>query len=81
VTRPSLPTDEAIAARAVELKLVDPGAVVPPRVRQQVAAILHKENTPDPQAPAPELRSRQEFPVDGGVLRVDVVFIPRKDPT
>lgn len=79
--KPFLPTEEAIAARAVELELADPGAVVSPRARQQVAAILAAEARKAPDAPAPELRSRQEFPVEGGTLRIDVVFIPRKDPT
>jgi hypothetical protein len=72
-----LPSDEEILARAAELKLIGPGGSLTSRNRALVVkGIVEKRNAPT--APAVELRSRTEQPVDGGVLRVDVVFIPNQ---
>lgn len=76
---PSLPTDEEIRARAEELSLLEPGAVLSPAVRRTVAKVLQDErNAPalPPAALEPVLLSRVTQPAIGGVLRVDVIFIP-----
>lgn len=75
----SLPTDEAIRARAEELKLIEPGADLPSDVRRTVAKVLLDEaQTPKPPAAAfePVLLSRVTQPAHGGMIRVDVLFIP-----
>lgn len=74
----SLPTDEAIRARAEELQLLEPDAVLDPQTRARVAGILLEEARRPGDLPEPRLLSRVEAPADGGTIRVDVTFIPNK---
>jgi len=75
----SLPTDAAIRARAEELALLEPGAVLTSAVRRSVAKLLLEE-AQAPETPKaafePILLSRTTQPTSGGMLRVDVLFIP-----
>ncbi len=76
----SLPTDEQIRARAEELQLIAPGAELPHDVKRTVAKSLLAEQQAPP-APLevplePVLLSRITQPASGGMLRVDVLFIP-----
>ncbi len=75
---PHLPSDEEIRARAEELKLIEPGADLPRDVRKRVAKVLLDEQKAPkpPAAPEPILLSRTTQPALGGLLRVDVVFVP-----
>lgn len=82
----SLPTDDEVRARAEELALLEPGADLAPDVRRRVAKQLLDERQAPKATPAgPELSllSRATYPVDGGVIRVDVLFVPNptKEPT
>lgn len=79
-----LPTDDEIRARAEELQLIEPGADLPPAMRAQLAKQLLEEASRPQLAPAlqpdPVLLSRSTHPAPGGVLRVDVLFIPDPQP-
>lgn len=80
----ALPSDEAIRARAEQLDLLAPGADLSPAVRRQVARILMDEaNKPAPPPAGPILLSRVNHDTAGGVIRVDVLFIPtpQKEPS
>ena len=75
----SLPTDEEIRARAEQLALLEPGAALSPDVRRTVAKVLLDErNAPvlPPAAFEPVLLSRLTQPASGGMIRIDVLFIP-----
>lgn len=77
----ALPTDTAIRARAEELGLLAPGADLPPAVRKRVARELMEQSQKTP-LPVPDLLSRTTYPVAGGTIRVDVLFIPNpKEPS
>jgi len=75
----ALPSDTEVRARAEQLRLIEPGADLPHDVRRTVAKLLLDEA----QAPAlpraafePVLLSRVTQPASGGMIRVDVLFIP-----
>lgn len=76
---PTLPSDAEIRARAEQLKLIEPGADLPHETRRTVAKLLLEE-AQKPKPPAglfePVLLSRTTQPAAGGMLRVDVLFIP-----
>jgi hypothetical protein len=75
----SIPTDDQIRARAEELKLLEPGADLSPQIRRTVAKVLLDEaQAPPPPRAAfePVLLSRVTQPSSGGMIRVDVLFIP-----
>lgn len=75
----ALPTDEEIRARAEQLKLIEPGADLPHDVRRTVAKVLLDERNapkPPPAAFEPVLLSRVTQPASGGMIRVDVLYIP-----
>jgi hypothetical protein len=79
----ALPTDDQIRARAEELKLIEPGAALPHDLRRRVAKTLLEEAQQPPTPPAayePVLLSRVTQPAAGGMLRVDVLFIPNPPP-
>lgn len=79
----ALPTDAEIRARAEKQGLLEPGADLPHRLRKHIAAELLAE-TQKPTAALPDvsLLSRTTYPVDAGVIRVDVLFIPNpKEPS
>lgn len=81
----SLPTDAEVRARAEELSLIEPGADLTPDVRRRVAKqLLDERQAPKANQAGPEisLLSRASYPVDGGTIRVDVLFVPNpKEPT
>lgn len=75
----ALPTDEEIRARAEQLSLLEPGAALSPVVRRSVAKVLMDERNrpkPPPAAFEPVLLSRVTQPTSGGMIRVDVLYIP-----
>lgn len=75
----SLPTDDEIRARAEQLQLLEPGAALSPQIRRAVAKALLEEAqapAPPPAAFEPVLLSRITQPASGGMIRVDVLFIP-----
>jgi hypothetical protein len=75
----SIPTDDEVRARAEELRLIEPGAALPHYVRRRVAKeLLAAAQAPKPPAAAfePVLLSRITQPAAGGMIRVDVLFIP-----
>lgn len=75
----SLPTDDEVRARAEELRLIEPGADLPHEVRRSVAKqLLDEAQKPDPPRAAfePVLLSRVTQPALGGMMRVDVLFVP-----
>lgn len=77
----ALPTDAEIRVRAEELGLLQPGADLPSGVRKRVARELLEKSQKPPLA-VPDLLSRTTYPVDGGTIRVDVLFIPNpKEPS
>lgn len=77
----ALPTDAAIRTRAEELGLLEPGADLPSGVRKRVARELLQESQKPPVA-VPDLISRTNYPVAGGTIRVDVLFVPNpKEPS
>lgn len=79
----SLPSDAEVRARAEELKLIEPGADLPPAIRKHVAKALLEESQRPPVPPAayePVLLSRVTQPASGGMVRVDVLFIPTPPP-
>lgn len=75
----ALPSDSDIRARAEKDGLLEPGAELSHNVRRSVAKTLlaeqQKATTPPPVVTA-ELLSRTTQPALGGVIRVDVLFIP-----
>lgn len=79
----SLPTEAEIRAHAELHQLIEPGADLPPDVRRRVAKHLLAESQKPP-APKPALEpvllSRTTQPAHGGMLRVDVLFIPTPTP-
>lgn len=79
----ALPTDAAIRARAEESGILEPGADLPHGVRKRIAAeLLAESQKPTAAVPDVSLLSRATHPVDGGVIRVDVLFIPNpKEPS
>lgn len=79
----AIPTDAEIRARAEEQGLLEPGADLPHGVRKHVAAeLLAESQKPAAAVPDVSLLSRTTYPVDGGVIRVDVLFIPNpKEPS
>lgn len=74
-----LPTDAEVRARAEQLALIEPGADLPHDVRRTVAKLLlDEQQAPKPPAAAfePVLLSRVTQPAHGGMIRVDVLYIP-----
>lgn len=80
----ALPSEAEIRARAEELHILEPGAVLTYPIRRRATkSLVDERNAPKPAAGTEvELVSRTSYPVDGGAIRVDVLFIPNpKEPT
>lgn len=71
-------------ARARALHLLADDEPLTPAVRRQVAKLIFDEqSTPEAPEALPDisLLSRATHPVDGGIIRIDVLFIPTTKET
>jgi hypothetical protein len=65
-------TDSDIRAKAVELKLIEPGREVPSHLRSRIVAILLQEAAGHTRRPAPEPQLATEIVIQpGGVILID----------
>lgn len=80
----SLPSDEAVRARAEQDNLLAPGAELTHDVRRRVIRALLAEQAAPPASAetAPKLLSRSitDAPELGGRLQVDLILIPYTEP-
>jgi len=78
----TIPSDEAIRARAHELGLIaSPQAPLPNAVRRRVAKLISDEATASeqaPQAPPHQLLSRFTYETPAGLIQVDVLLFPHQ---